>query len=81
MDDRLDQQLNVGFFWAWNHMLPRKRRCYLTGDECFQDAMLADFRAFMNAEDDRLVHAFEVFIGNLNSSSDDDPNESFKKQD
>ncbi|KAG5446070.1 vacuolar membrane-associated protein iml1, partial [Clonorchis sinensis] len=75
------EQLNTGFFWVWNHMLPRKRRCYLTGDECFQDAMLADFRAFMTAEDDRLVHAFEVFIGNLNSPSDDDPNESFKKQD
>ncbi|KAF6778456.1 hypothetical protein AHF37_02025 [Paragonimus kellicotti] len=58
-------QVDIGYFWSWNHMLPKRWRGYLTGDESFQDAVLADFRAFMNAEDGRLMCAFQSFVYNL----------------
>ncbi|KAF8566550.1 hypothetical protein P879_08903 [Paragonimus westermani] len=59
--------LDIGYFWSWNHMLPRRWRGYLTGDESFQDAVLADFRAFMSAEDGRLMCAFQTFVHNLSA--------------
>ncbi|VDN09939.1 unnamed protein product [Dibothriocephalus latus] len=50
-----EAQSEVGFFWTWNHMLPRKWRGQLTGDEAFQDGMLEDFRRFCSGADDRLA--------------------------
>lgn len=44
----------VGFLWAWNYMLNKKWRTSSTGDEHFQDKMLADFRAFCSNEENRL---------------------------
>ena len=44
----------VGFLWAWNYMLNKKWRTSSTGDEHFQDKMLADFRAFCCNADNRL---------------------------
>ncbi|CAH8851111.1 unnamed protein product [Trichobilharzia szidati] len=58
-------QTSLGYFWAWNHMLPRRWRGHLTGDESFQDGMLADFRAFVNGEDNRLSQYFSQFIKSL----------------
>lgn len=50
-----DQQWNkVGFVWSWNFMLSKKWRTSHTGDEAFQDRILADFRAFCSNKDDRL---------------------------
>jgi hypothetical protein len=48
-----DQQWNkVGFVWSWNFMLLKKWRTSHTGDEAFQDRILADFRAFCSNKDD-----------------------------
>lgn len=50
-----DQHLNkIGFLWSWNYMLSKKWRTSHTGDEHFQDKMLADFREFCSNKDDRL---------------------------
>ncbi|CAL8069644.1 unnamed protein product [Calicophoron daubneyi] len=54
-------RLEPGYYWSWNHMLPRRWRGYLTGDESFQDAVLADLRAFMRGDDERLAQAFVHF--------------------
>lgn len=43
-----------GFLWSWNFMLSRKWRDQKTGDEAFQDRMLADFRKFCSNKDNRL---------------------------
>ncbi|KAH8876485.1 GATOR complex protein DEPDC5 [Schistosoma japonicum] len=55
-------QSTIGYFWAWNHMLPKRWRGYLTGDELFQDSMLSDFRIFLNGNDDRLSQSFNDFL-------------------
>jgi hypothetical protein len=44
----------VGFLWSWNFMLGKKWRSQFTGDEAFQDNMLADFRLFCSNHDGRL---------------------------
>ncbi|CAH8559573.1 unnamed protein product [Heterobilharzia americana] len=62
-------QKAIGYFWAWNHMLPRRWRGHLTGDESFQDGMLADFRAFLNGEDARLSQYFVQFLKSLTLQS------------
>ncbi|XP_052074227.1 GATOR complex protein Iml1-like isoform X2 [Mytilus californianus] len=50
-----DQHWNkIGFLWSWNYMLSKKWRTSHTGDEHFQDKMLADFREFCSNKDDRL---------------------------
>lgn len=45
----------AGFLWAWNYMLNGKWRNKSTGDEAFQDKMLADFMSFCQNIDNRLV--------------------------
>ncbi|KAK4471525.1 hypothetical protein MN116_004945 [Schistosoma mekongi] len=55
-------QSTIGYFWAWNHMLPKRWRGYLTGDELFQDGMLSDFRIFLNGKDGRLSQSFNDFL-------------------
>lgn len=44
----------VGYLWSWNFMLTKKWRSCHTGDEIYQDKMLADFRAFCSNQDNRL---------------------------
>ncbi|VDP34116.1 unnamed protein product [Schistosoma curassoni] len=62
-------QKSIGYFWTWNHMLPKRWRGHLTGDELFQDGMLADFRIFLNGEDDRLFELFNRFLETLFTSN------------
>ncbi|CAG5135774.1 unnamed protein product, partial [Candidula unifasciata] len=51
----------VGFLWSWNYMSSRRWRSGNTGDECFQDTMLADFRKFCSNTDNRLCGFWESF--------------------
>ena len=59
-----EAQTEIGFFWTWNHVLPRKWRGQTTGDEVFQLGMLEDFRAFClgansdGSADNRLIDTF-----------------------
>ena len=53
-DSFSNQDLRTGFLWAWNFMLNKRFRTNHTGDEHFQDKMLADFRAFCSNTDNRL---------------------------
>ena len=48
----------IGFLWSWNFMLGKKWRSQFTGDESFQDNMLADFRVFCANQDGRLQAFF-----------------------
>jgi hypothetical protein len=48
----------IGFLWSWNFMLGKKWRSQFTGDETFQDNMLADFRLFCSNQDGRLQAFF-----------------------
>jgi hypothetical protein len=61
-----EEDHKVGFLWAWNFMLTKKWRSSNTGDELFQDKMLADFRRFCANEDNRLKEYWEMcrFQGN-----------------
>lgn len=53
-----------GFLWAWNNMLSHKYRSPpLTGDEAYQDKMLADFIAFCNNKENRLVETLHSWKG------------------
>lgn len=69
-----EAQTEVGFFWAWNHMLPRKWRGQTTGDEVFLVGMLEDFRAFCSGggskeiNDGRLLDSFYKFKATLGVS-------------
>ncbi|KAL5110526.1 GATOR complex protein DEPDC5 [Taenia crassiceps] len=69
-----EAQTEVGFFWAWNHMLPRKWRGQTTGDEVFQVGMLEDFRTFCSGGDGkefgdrRLLDTFNKFKATLGVS-------------
>ena len=49
----------VGFLWSWNFMLTKRWRSTSTGDESFQDKMLADFKAFCANKDNRLSEYWE----------------------
>lgn len=52
--DYSSPDLRTGFLWAWNFMLNKRLRTTFTGDEHFQDRMLADFRAFCSNQNNRL---------------------------
>lgn len=49
-----DAEAFVGYLWSWNFMLGKRWRSQYTGDEQFQDNMLADFRLFCSNQDGRL---------------------------
>ncbi|BFZ18365.1 hypothetical protein BsWGS_21405 [Bradybaena similaris] len=51
----------VGFLWSWNYMSSRRWRSGNTGDEFFQDTVLADFRKFCSNQDNRLFEFWENF--------------------
>ncbi|CAF1551520.1 unnamed protein product, partial [Adineta ricciae] len=48
--------LDCGFYWCWNFCLGKKWRSTQTGEEKYQDIMLADFRAFCANDKNRLVN-------------------------
>ncbi|CAF1097604.1 unnamed protein product [Rotaria sordida] len=48
--------LDCGFYWCWNFCLGKKWRSLQTGEEKYQDIMLADFRAFCDNDNNRLVN-------------------------
>ncbi|CAF3237234.1 unnamed protein product [Rotaria sp. Silwood2] len=49
-------QLDCGFYWCWNFCLGKKWRSSQTGEEKYQDIMLADFRAFCANDKNRLIN-------------------------
>ncbi|RUS89768.1 hypothetical protein EGW08_002471, partial [Elysia chlorotica] len=55
----------VGFLWTWNYMSSRRWRSNNTGDEIFQDTMLADFRRFCSNDEGRLTEFWDSFKGSL----------------
>nr|CDS25737.1 Pleckstrin G protein interacting region [Hymenolepis microstoma] len=64
-------QTEVGFFWMWNHMLPRRWRGQTTVEEVFDLGMLEDLRTFcsggadLGIEDNRLLETLEEFRSTL----------------
>lgn len=48
------EKYRIGYLWSWNYMLTKRWRSNNTGDEHFQDKMLADFRDFCANKDNRL---------------------------
>ncbi|VDO06637.1 unnamed protein product [Rodentolepis nana] len=60
-------QTEVGFFWMWNHMLPRRWRGQTTVEEVFDLGMLEDLRVFcsggadLGIEDNRLLETLKEF--------------------
>ncbi|KAK2181163.1 hypothetical protein NP493_409g08000 [Ridgeia piscesae] len=60
----------VGFLWTWNFMMTK--RTANTGDEFFQDRMLADFRSFCANADGRLRHLWgDTRTSNVTWESED----------
>lgn len=55
----------VGFLWTWNYMSSKRWRSPNTGDEAFQDTMLADFRRFCSNDEGRLTEFWDNFKGAL----------------
>jgi hypothetical protein len=53
--DGLLSPLDCGFYWCWNFCLGKKWRSTQTGEEKYQDIMLADFRAFCANDKNRLL--------------------------
>ena len=54
-----DNQLsphNCGFYWCWNFCLGKRWRTCQTGEEKYQDIMLADFRAFCANNNNHLLN-------------------------
>ncbi|KAL3308232.1 hypothetical protein Ciccas_013239 [Cichlidogyrus casuarinus] len=60
--EQTDNEICIGFYWVWNHQLPKKWRGQFTGDDMFQDRSLEDFRRFCYAQDDRLMSLFHNFL-------------------
>ena len=56
----------IGFLWSWNFMLGKRWRSQYTGDETFQDNMLADFKQFCSNKDGRLLKFYNESIEFLN---------------
>jgi len=54
----LEPDTYIGFSWSWNFMLGKRWRSQYTGDEAFQDNMLADFKVFCSNRDGRLLKFF-----------------------
>jgi hypothetical protein len=50
-----NQQIRLGFLWAWNSMLSKRWRNPASGEETgFK--LLSEFRAFCSNENDRLLN-------------------------
>ncbi|XP_013383589.1 GATOR complex protein DEPDC5 [Lingula anatina] len=63
------EDIKVGFLWCWNSMLSKRWRSPNTGDESFQDKVLADFRAFCSNQDNRLREFWEQCHEQLQSAT------------
>lgn len=57
-----EPQSEIGFLWSWNFMLSKRWRSGNTGDEHFQDKMLADFRVFCSNADNRLTQFWTDYV-------------------
>lgn len=55
------QQLpfDCGFYWCWNFCLGKRWRSLQTGEEKYQDIMLADLRAFCANDKNRLMNFWD----------------------
>lgn len=60
-----DNETFVGFSWSWNFMLGKRWRSQFTGEECYQDNILADFRLFCSNLDGRLFKFYTECKENL----------------
>ncbi|XP_060075901.1 GATOR complex protein Iml1-like isoform X2 [Ylistrum balloti] len=49
-----EAESKIGYLWSWNFMSSKRWRSGNTGDEFFQDKMLADFRDFCSNKENRL---------------------------
>ncbi|XP_021373105.1 DEP domain-containing protein 5-like isoform X1 [Mizuhopecten yessoensis] len=49
-----EPESKIGYLWSWNFMSSKRWRSGNTGDEFFQDKMLADFRNFCSNKENRL---------------------------
>jgi hypothetical protein len=58
-DDGCQSPLDCGFYWCWNFCLGKKWRSVQTGEEKYQDIMLADFRAFCANDKNRLANFWD----------------------
>uniref|UniRef100_A0A0R3SKJ0 DEPDC5_CTD domain-containing protein n=1 Tax=Hymenolepis diminuta TaxID=6216 RepID=A0A0R3SKJ0_HYMDI len=71
-------QTEVGFFWMWNHMLPRRWRGQTTVEEVFDRGMLEDFRSFCSGcayegiGDNRLLKTLDEFRSTLCATNEVD---------
>ncbi|KAM7537730.1 hypothetical protein Aperf_G00000079104 [Anoplocephala perfoliata] len=69
-------QTEVGFFWMWNHMLPRRWRGQTTVEEVFDSGMLEDLRSFCSggaydgSEDSRILENLDDFRTILRAPSE-----------
>ncbi|UJR27809.1 hypothetical protein I4U23_009078 [Adineta vaga] len=61
--DGQSSPLDCGFYWCWNFCLGKKWRSSQTGEEKYQDIMLADFRAFCANDDNRLLNFWNEVDG------------------
>uniref|UniRef100_A0A2S2R9E1 DEP domain-containing protein 5 n=1 Tax=Sipha flava TaxID=143950 RepID=A0A2S2R9E1_9HEMI len=63
------REKRVGFLWAWNHMVSRRWKWSnpATGDEEYQNKLLADFRSFCSNKDGRLFNFWEDCKNELKS--------------
>lgn len=61
----------VGFLWSWNSMLTKRWRSSNTGDEAFQDKMLADFRAFCANQNNRLKIFWDSCVSELDNMTEE----------
>jgi len=60
--DGQSSSLDCGFYWCWNFCLGKKWRSTQTGEEKYQDIMLADFRAFCANNNNRLINFWNEAI-------------------
>ncbi|XP_050411212.1 GATOR complex protein Iml1 isoform X2 [Patella vulgata] len=56
-----ESHTETGFLWSWNFMLSKRWRSSNTGDEHFQNKVLADFRKFVSNSDGRLLELWNEY--------------------
>lgn len=57
----LEAESRIGYLWSWNFMLSKRWRSGNTGDEFFQDKLLADVKAFCANKDNRLKEFWDDY--------------------
>ncbi|CAF3918977.1 unnamed protein product [Rotaria sp. Silwood1] len=71
--------LDCGFYWCWNFCLGKKWRSSQTGEEKYQDIMLADFRAFCDNDKNRLVNFWNEANNMANKKMTEKEQESYNE--